>query len=406
MRYSGINYLQSIVAFLIPVVIVRLLGEEQFGHYSYGLIFFSTLTALSGFGIDRTLVRDLVQNKVNREGILFSNIAFKIGLALLLISLVVAWVFFFEENYIRKYVVTGSTVVALFYMPSPKEWYDFSGKLHQHALLTFLERLCFLLLIITMTCVLEWRSIIGVVLLFLGVRVLFLTVEWRIIWSEVQSGLVLIKGSIKKIFQANSWIWLAVIGNLITTKYNQLFLDEKFGVEQLAHYAIALQIVQLVIVLQNQVLRLSTPYIFQQTGERNASETLHSLFKMLGLALVMTMIVVLPVYFIAPLVIEPIFHVNAESVISALNILLIWVIVYGIAIVNNQFLIGLHLQRFFFIIALATGLLSIGFAQFFVSSYGTAGAALSLLITHFLSVMCQLAVVIFALKGRIKITHS
>ena len=61
LTFSGLNYLQSLLSFITSILLAKELGSYEYGYFAYGLIFTNTISVIIQFGLDKTLVRDLVQ---------------------------------------------------------------------------------------------------------------------------------------------------------------------------------------------------------------------------------------------------------------------------------------------------------------------------------------------------------
>ena len=51
LTFSIANYLQSGISFLVTLLLARELGKEDFGYFSYGMVFANTLFIIMQFGI-------------------------------------------------------------------------------------------------------------------------------------------------------------------------------------------------------------------------------------------------------------------------------------------------------------------------------------------------------------------
>ncbi len=189
------------------------------------------------------------------------------------------------------------------------------------------------------------------------------------------------------------------------TQANQIILQHKFGSKELANYGLSIQIITIIRLLQTQLLRLTAPSIADVTNaEWKAPSVIKKLLRYSALTFGLSVCIVLPMWILTPFLIEKFMGKDYITAIPVLNVLYVWAVLYGIAIINNQFLIGLHLQRFFFISTSIFGLISLLLSELFVDRYRSMGAALSLLISHLCSVIFQFFIVLQKIKQHARST--
>lgn len=401
LTFSSLNYLQSGISFLVSILLARELGKQDFGYFSYGLIFANTISTLMQFGTDRTLVRDLVQLK--DPPVVLSSAAWIWFILGSLITLGAAgWAFLFSDlGYTAALIVAASSCLGFVRGMSVMPWFDYKGKANYHSILMLVDRLLFLCFTVALIFFFKnERAVIYIAFAQLITRLIALSMEWSFVLKSAKLRFKPDLSTIKKIVTDNLWVWLAGIGNLLMTQANQLILNEKFGAEELANYGLAIQVIAIIRLLQTQLQRLTAPSIASVTdGKNNSKEILRKLFRFCGLTFLLSLAIILPAYFLTPFVIKQFIGEQYLSAIPALNILYAWSLLYGVAIIINQFLIGLRLQLFFFVSTAIFGLLSLVLAVFFVDTYKSMGAAISLLIAHFCSVVFQFSIVLKKIKS-------
>ena len=399
--FSSLNYLQSGISFLVSILLARELGKQDFGYFSYGLIFANTISTLMQFGTDRTLVRDLVQLK-DPPVVLCSAawVWFALG-SIITLGATVWAVLFSNLDYTAALIVAACSCLGFVRGMSVMPWFDYKGKANYHSIIMLVDRVLFLCFTVVLIFFLKnEKAVIYVSFAQLATRILALSMEWRFVLKSTKLNFKPVYETIKKIINDNVWVWLAGIGNLLMTQANQLILNEKFGAEELANYGLAIQVIAIIRLLQTQLQRLTVPSIASVTADTNdANEILRKLSRFCGLTFLLSLGIILPAYFLTPFVIEKFIGVQYLSAIPVLNVLYAWSLLYGVAIIINQFLIGLRLQRFFFVSTAVFGLLSLVLAEFFVDRYKAMGAAISLLIAHFCSVVFQFSIVLKKIKS-------
>jgi len=407
LRFSSLSYLQAGISFLVAILLARHLGPDLYGMYTYGIVFNTSLFILIQFGLDKTLVRDLVQ-KENPAAYLLAACWIKFLLVIAGLSILLVWGFLMAAHQPDKVAIAVLFGISgcLFGL-SPRAWFDYIGKIQLHASLLLLERI---LSLGGVGYLLFWAQptalVVKVGIVLLVGRLLLAIFEWSYVYARIPKiSFQKVRQLIRPLLLENAWVWLAAINNLLMTNANQIILDQKAGAEALGFYGFALQLIMLVQLMQGQLLRLATPSIAQTVQQHKGKKRFRKYLKDIGLCLGLTLVLLIPVYFLAPHFIGWLGGRDYDGALPVLRVLCIWSIVYGIALINNQYLLSFHLQKVFFWITLIFGLLSIGLVFYFIPIYGTVGAAFSLLVSHSGSVLVQSIFVVRKMKQHVNVTQ-
>lgn len=401
LAFSSLNYLQAGISFLISILLARYLGTEGYGTYAYGLIFANTLMTVMQFGTDRTLVRDLVQLK-SPDLILSAAtlIWFLVGL-IGLIGITI-WCVFSDLNVLTAIVVVLCAISGFGQGLTVSGWFDFKGKMSLQSLYGVVGRLTFLIaIIIIMIFPSSYYTVIYIAAILLVSRMLSLMLEWRFVGRTANLAFKESFSFIKLILKNNIWVWWAAIGNLLMTQVNQFILTNKVGPSELAYYGIAFQSIMLIQILQQQINRLTAPSIADVTASEtlDSDRVLRKLKKYCLTSFLSSALILFPLYLITPLIISTFLGDSYLPAIPVMNTLYIWSAFYGMALINNQFLIGLHKQRAYFQTTFIFGVISIFLAFILIDLYQAKGAALSLLIAHSASIIFQFVIVFRAINS-------
>lgn len=395
LKFSSLNYLQSFLSFGASILLARTIGKELYGNYALGLIFFNILSTINQFGSEKTLVRDLVQND-EPKSVLKAATYINLAVSVLTLSGVGIWLFF------QNMASENTAIVALFAIAgtclglSPIAWFDYQGRIHRQALLFALEKLLFF----SAVCFILFVGKSGDLALqaaaaFFLCRLTIAVPEWLFVFRNFSGTSKKTNFYIKKLLFNNFWIWLAVIGNLLMTQANQLILRSASDTSQLASYAIAFQLIMLVRLLQRQLMRLMAPSIAELTNTvlENAKYVRKKMHRYYSLAAAVTIVLILPLFVLAPFLITTVAGNQYTDSIPIFQVLLVWISLFGVGLINNQFLIGFGLNRSYLLVTMTFGLLSLGLAFILIPKFGGVGAAMSLLLSHFGSIITQIAVV-------------
>lgn len=398
LSFSGLGYFQSGLSFIASILLARYLQPEFFGYYSYGIVIANTLLVFMQYGMDKTLVRDLIHNEepnltMSSAGLIW----FTIGIVGIVIS--VFWLVFFESYTIIIVVLISVVILSGFLRGmSPVSWFDYKSKQYEHALILTYDRVIFILIVVLGILVLNdldfiWRLVYISIGLILS-RVLSSFLEWKFVFKSSDFVVDYTRKETSLLLKNNVMIWLAALGGLLMSQLNQIILGNKSGVIELGSFALSFQIIMLFRLLQKQVLRTIMPNIAKITKPPyDPVNVKRKLVKYSVIVFVISIAMILPVRFILPFIIDVFLGDKYIDVIPISNVLFIWSVFYGVGLLNNQFLISIRLEKTFFIVTTFFGVASIFIAMYFIELYGGVGAALSLLISHSLSILVQYYIV-------------
>ncbi len=358
------------------------------------------------FGTERTLVRDLVQLK-KPDLVLWSTAWIWFICGSIIIFAVTVWTILFSGlDYKASLIVASCSFLGFARGMAPVAWFDYKGKANFQSIILVIDRVLFFISAAIIIFFLKnEKAIIYVSFAQLLCRLITLGIEWNFVLDTTQHIFKPVYYTIKELMRNNIWVWLAGIGNLLMTQINQLILNTKFGPKELANYGLALQIVTIIRLLQTQLLRLMAPSIAEVTANnKNAQQILKKIFRYCGLTFILTLCVILPLYLLSPYIILQFIGKDYLTAVPVLNVLYVWITFYGLALIISQFSLGLLLQRLSFISTSVFGLFSVILAHVFVNQYQSVGAALSLLISHFCSVLFLFFIVLKKIRSAAKAT--
>ncbi|MEL7141988.1 MAG: oligosaccharide flippase family protein [Cyanobacteria bacterium J06573_11] len=400
LKFSSLNYLQSFLSFGASILIARTIGKDLYGEYALGLIFLNILSTINQFGSEKTLMRDLVHED-EPKSVLKAATYINLMVSAVTLSSVIFWLLFQDISGVGVVVVILFSLSGTCLGLSPFAWFDYKGRIHQQALILAGEKLLYLLSVgaILLLASRSHLALSHVALYgagaFLCCRLLSAFQEWRFVFSHFEGASERTAFYVKKLLTSNVWIWLAVIGNLLMSQANQLMLRSQTSTAQLANYAIAFQFIMLIRLFQGQLMRLMAPYIadLTQIGSGQIASIRKKMHKCYGMVTALTLACVLPLFIAAPILINSIAGEQYVAAIPIFRILLMWISLYGVGLINNQFLIGFNLNRSFLIVTVTFGIISLFLAAALIPNYQGRGAALSLLIAHCGSIVTQVLVV-------------
>jgi O-antigen/teichoic acid export membrane protein len=389
LSFSALHYLQSALSLVVSVFLARILGKEGYGHYVYGFLFFNILSTVIHYGQDKTLVRDLVHRGA-------PNSTFWAGTRVMLIMClltfvgILIWVFVKEHDADTRLVVVIFTLAGFLGGLSPLAWFDYHKQMNRQSLIAVGERVVFFILVVGIC---YWMFGVTSALLAAGsyliARIIASLFEWYYVRRTIGQPEEPIQPLVRAIFRDNTWVFLAVLGNLMMTQFNQLILKERTSVSELALYGVSLQIVQVIRLLQRQLLRLNLRGIAESTFALTGRRLLKSLLRRTITSFGATLLLVLPLLLFSKSVLLLLFGASFVEAAPTLRVLLVWISIYGVGLIVNQYLLGLNLQRVFFINTLFFGILAVALSVYWAPEYGSLGTAWALLLSHSGSILTQ-----------------
>ncbi len=362
------------------------------------------VSQIGRFGSEKTLVRDLVQLKENSKEYFVSTSLARISLTGVCAIAVILYAFLCYEDNIKIYVACTFCVLASIINASTRAWFDVNGRLQQHAIITLVERTIFVSSIVVAIYLGNSTALLLFVLIYCFVRIASNLLQWKLIFKDLVPGLRNTRPSIIYLVKKNKWIWLAAIGGMLLIQGNQLLVESRLGVAELAVFMFAFQILQLVGILQNQILRLSTPQIATVAKLTDHKDRLHFYLRITLLSVATSLLILLPTYFLVPYFIDYFLSVDYIQSIPIFNILLIYSLIRGLSLINEQFIIALRLEFTYFGLYIFFGVLSILLSLYLVEYYGGVGVAMAIAICQGGSLCVQSIVTRLYLKRGLRVS--
>ena len=399
-KFVFLNYSAAAISMFITIVVANFLGPSEYGIYSYGLTFATICMTLSMFGSDKSLVRDIIQSvdpKATFTASLIIRSIFSIAITVLLIT----WLYFSKKNTDLFLPTTICIVSGILLSLTPKEWLDSQNLMSVHASIELLDRLFFLFFLATFFLFIKLpgsATIIAISLLFS--RIITFVYQWYYVLTKFKPISYKWNNEIKYILNQNYSVWFASIGNLMMTHFSLIILEMRTNSSELGLFNIAFRFIFVIRLFQQQIMRLLRPGIARITDVNQSNTNINKQYlSKIKISLYLTAIVIIPYYFIGPFLINIFLNPSYINSIPSFKVLLLWSMVFGPSIVNNQFLLGLRLNTHYMIVAILCGMISLMLSWVLVPHFGALGAALSLLVSHSLSIITQYLIVAHVLKA-------
>ena len=390
------NYLLGGLSLGINLYLARQLGEHGYGVFSFAVLTATVAFTLGAFGAERTLVRDLVQSS-QPAAVMSASLRLRMLTTLTVAVGGAGWIAWKADLPGGPLVAGLGLAYGLMMALLPAAWFDSRREMHKASLLQLSEKMLFAA---GVAVLLGWAgstAAVAAVLCAVVARLLNLTIQWAIVSRSCPlrplgpetdhefSGL----------WRENRLICLAAIANLSITHFSQMLLSGQ-GAAALGQYALAFQIIMLVQIAQTQLTRLLGPRIDQATSAEAAPGAARRQFApLLLVAAGISLLLTVPVFVGVPWALNLFLPGRFADVGPSLRILCGWSLIYGVGLVVNRFLLGLRLSGAYFWVTFSSGLLSAALSLNLVPTLGGVGAALSLVLTHSVSILIQAVLVLW-----------
>lgn len=391
------NFLAAGLFFVTQVKIANVIGKERFGLLAYGIALGMYAQTIVQYGLNRTLVRDLVHYP-NRfaELVTASRLLRGVVLGLVVAGLLI-WKLLWHPADLTWAVVA---VVVAYSMKSLdlQPVYDAWNCMARHAAYNMVQRgLYFVLVWIVILAAPQRLTLIwiGAVLLITQAFCLFLQQRWasermECSWNGPQRNL-----AIGELFKNNVWIWLATVGCLSFGTLNQVLLKYYCGPGELGTYAASWQIIAAAMLLVGQIGRVGNPATARVTRpENNGCKRKLFLLKYSCVIAVTALPVVIPSVFFPAWIMRNFFRPEYASSAAVLRVLGFYLMVFSLGFVASQYVVSARMEKTYFSSVVLGGCLSLILCVILIPRLSGLGAALSLLIAHSASIALYFVAII------------
>ncbi len=382
------NFLAAGLFFITQIKIANVIGKEKFGLLAYGIALGVYAQTIVRYGMNRTLVRDLIHYPNRFAELVMASLLLRGVLLGLVVAGLLVWKLLWQPadmSWAIIVVVVAYSLKSLDLQPVYDAWHCMA----RHAVYNMVRRGLYFALIWGIILANPQRltlAWIAFALLVMEVFYLFLQQRWagrRIEWSWGNFGGNSVVGELIK---GNSWIWLATIGALSFGTLNQIILKHYCGSGELGGYAACWQIVAAATLLLTQVSRVGNPATARVTRqENNRGERKSFLLKYSCVMAATALPIVIPSVLFPGWIMKTIFQPEYASSSAILRILGIYLMVYSLGCVASQYVVSARMEKVYFASVILGGCLSVILCFILIPQLSGLGAALSLLIAHGIS---------------------
>jgi len=381
-----VNFAVAGIGFITQLKIANIIGKESFGMIAYGMAIATYGAVFIRFGLEKTLVRDLIQSPDHFTTTVKASLLLRFTLLGVFLAIIFVWKLIIAPQSDLSWGVLLIVIANSAMSVDLQAVYDSWHKMTRHSLYNLLQRGLYFAVIWTILLIApENLSVfsVGVTTLFTVTVYLVLQYSYAIKHMPKEWGPPRYTRQAIDLGRSNFTVWLAALLSLSFGPLNQLVLKHYHGAAELGGYAAAWLMVTLATLLFTQVARIGNPAT-AKTIAGSPTKRQKSLFLlkytlvMLSISLPLALFAIVAPQFI----LEMLFHSEYVVAAPALQVMGIYLPVFSIGLVAGQYVLAARMEKAFFYSILVGATISILMCPVVIPSSGAVGAAWILLISH------------------------
>jgi len=371
------------ISLFVGIYVARYLGPERYGLLSYALSFVWLFSSLASFGLNNILVRELVQSPEQRNSLLGTVFWLKVLGTFVMATAITVVLQFFEEDQQTYWMIAlialgflfqTTNVIELFFQAQVQSKYIVRAQVVQLLITSF-----FKIYLIWTKAELIWFAF-ALMLDQAVVAVLFLIMyRWKIDWFPFFS----FHWKRAKKLMGSAWpLIFSGMMVLMYMKIDQVMLKEMLNTKAVGVYAAAVKICEVWYFIPTAIMASLFPAVIEA---RKKSEEIYKMRvqKLYELMVWGSLLVALPITFLADWVIQVLYGANFQEAAIVLKIY-IWTFVFvSLGIASSHWLVAENLETHALFRSCLGAILNISINWYLIPIYGITGAAYATLITQF-----------------------
>lgn len=392
-----IQFFTLIVGFITQIKIANTLGKEIFGQLAFGLALGACGQVIIRFGLDRTLVRDLIHDPEHTANIVRASLVLRYSITAMVVLTLLLWKMVLSASGMGWglfFIVIGNSILSLDLQPV----YDAWQKIRRHAVYYLIQRgIYFGVVWSTIFLFPGELTIYWLGLATLGTVLMYLFLQHR--WAMRQLPPVPVR---KMLFpeafdlaRRNLWVWLAALSGLFLVQFNQLLLKHYMGYAELGGYAAAWQIVMLGMLFLEQIARVGRPATARHTRPGVPSAVRKRFLIKYSIVMLVAVLPIVLIMTCSPgLIYKYVYKPEYATGPNILPVFGIYLLVVSLGMVASQYVLAIRKEFVFLISVIVGGILSVGLCAWLIPTLGKAGAAWALLLSHGMTILIYSATMI------------
>lgn len=378
---AALTILAQGIFFATQILVANRLGKLQFGYVAYGIALGNYGAVLVRYGMDRTMVRDLIHHPELASDTIAASYLLR---SIITCALLVAIIGLGASN-LDAHFTAGAALVFLAWSIKSLDLesvYDAWMQMNRHAVYNILQRLLCSVLIIGLIFgrrhnlhVLD----VAVAYLLSTCFYLFLQHRWVYTRHHISTSLRTTWAQSKRILRGNVPIVMAGLIGISFTSFTQIALKSLRGPTDLGIFAASWQFGIGSIILLNSIVRIGNPAIASVTRPGVSFQIARkTLFRYMAAVVLLMTAIGAGIAVLAPQILSLFFAPEYAAALPSVRILSLFGVVHGLTSVTSQYVLALHLDRKYFVAVLSGAVASVALAYLLIPGHGSAGTAWSI----------------------------
>ncbi len=378
----GERIIRMLVGFFVSVYVVRYLGPDDFGLFSYALSFVGLFATLSTLGLDSIVVRELVKTPDRRDELLGSVFNLRIWGGVVSIILLAATIFLSGENSITTILILIISATNIFQCLNVVEYY-FQAKV-ESKFNVYVQSVSMIIAAALKVILILTNSPLIYFAIVHASESLFLSVGYFLVYKKNNLRITqwYFRKDTAKILLKDAWpLILSGIVISVYARIDQVMIKNMLDTKEVGIYAAAVKLAEawyfVPIILSSSLF----PAILnaKQISEKLYMSRLQKLYDLLAyLAIGFSLFIT----FFAALIINILYgekYSGSETVLT----IYVWAgVSVALGIASSQFLVSENLTKISFYRTLAGMVLNIGINFYLIPKMGITGAAIATLVSY------------------------
>lgn len=380
------------IRFFVGVWVVRYLGPEQYGVYSYALSFVGLFTAMTTLGLDSIVIRNLSSKGWTEGEVLGTAFALRIGAAVVTMGAVVVAIFSVNDQWLTQLavlIVSGqlvfksADVFKLWFKSEIKSKYPVwvrSGVVIVNSatqvafILLGLPVLAFVVLVLVQSAFTTGGTFLMYQMVSERGRANW-TFQWRAARTMMQDAWPLI---------------LAGLSVQVYMKIDQVMLGEMVGESAVGVYATAVKISELWYFIPTVIAGSVYPKVVSSKENASAEVYRERMQAFYDTAALLSYVVIVPVVLSAGLLIELLFGAEYARAASILQVHICAFLFVSLGVAQGKWLITENYTKFKMFAAASGAFVNVALNALLIPKYAGYGAAWTTFISYVITMYISL----------------
>lgn len=245
------NIVSQSIAFLIVIIVSRILGPESYGIYSLLIVFFSMSIQFADFGISTSYVKYVSRNKEQAKVIFYTVIISKIIIYIVILFFI--WLmaeelsrfFFMSYKYVDIIRLCGLAIIFHSMIGVVQCHYQSMQKFQKFTKINIIHNVIKLTSVIIFSIFQSKNNVEVFVFIYAySVIVLLIIIGYKIQWPKMNFQLFDFK-HLREIYKLGFWVFTASLSVMIYTRIDIMMLQKMVGSQAAGIYNVALSLAML-----------------------------------------------------------------------------------------------------------------------------------------------------------------